>query len=98
MSLENQIISSATPGSLGGVNMTSSLNSYDLGRLFGGSGGPHHHRGGGEALVEDVRSSRDISSESDSDIRVMTDSLSTVSWDDINDDHDDNDGDDESKD
>merc|ERR1719410_2255832 len=29
--------SSATPGSLGGINMTSSLNSYDLGRLFGGS-------------------------------------------------------------
>ena len=78
--------------------MTSSLPSYDLSRLFSGSGsGSGHMRhasgaGGGEALVEEALSSRDISSASDSDLRGMTDSLSTVSWDtDINDDHEDND-------
>ena len=42
-------------------------------------------------MVEEALSSRDISSDSDSDLRGMTDSLSTVSWDDINDDHEDND-------
>jgi len=73
--------------------MTSSLPSYDLSRLFSGSGHTRHASGagGGEALVEEALSSRDISSDSDSDLRGMTDSLSTVSWDDINDDHEDND-------
>ena len=73
--------------------MTSSLPSYDLSRLFSGSGHMRHASGagGGEALVEEALSSRDISSASDSDLRGMTDSLSTVSWDDINDDHEDND-------
>ena len=75
--------------------MTSSLPSYDLSRLFSSSGSGHMRHasgaGGGEALVEEALSSRDISSDSDSDLRGMTDSLSTVSWDDINDDHEDND-------
>ena len=68
--------------------MTSSLPSYDLSRLFS-SGHTRHASGagGGEALVEEALSSRDISSDSDSDLRGMTDSLSTVSWDDINEDN-----------
>ena len=76
--------------------MTSSLPSYDLSRLFSGSGSGHMRHasgaGGGEALVEEALSSRDISSASDSDLRGMTDSLSTVSWDtDITEDQEDND-------
>jgi len=82
--------------------MTGSLNSYDLGRLFSSCHVPLHVSkpgGGGEALVEDSFSLNSCSGESDSDQRVMTDSLSTVSWDDINDDNDDADADDdESKD
>jgi len=78
--------------------MTSSLPSYDLSRLFSGSGHTRHASGsgtggGGEALVEEALSSRDSDlSISDSDLRGMTDSLSTVSWDtDINEDQEDND-------
>ena len=86
--------------------MTNSLNSYDLSRLFGGTNqssvsghvtarATRVNQSGGEAMIEDGVSIS--TSDSDSDMRVMTDSLSTVSWDDINDDHDDND-DDESRD
>ena len=77
--------------------MTSSLPSYDLARLFS-----HYNtrpgQSAGEALVEET--SREVSSASEGDSRRMTDSLSTVSWEDINDDHEDydHDGDDESRD
>jgi len=70
--------------------MTSSLPSYDLARLFS-----HYRDSGGEALVEES-SSREVSS-SEEDNRLMTDSLSTLSWEDITEDYD-NDGDDESRD
>ena len=76
--------------------MTSSLPSYDLARLF--SHYSHSHQvntrnSAGEALV-------DLSSGSEGDTRIMTDSLSTVSWEDINEDQEDfdQDGDDESRD
>lgn len=70
--------------------MTTSLPSYDLVRLFS-----HYRDSGGEALVEES-SSREVSS-SEEDKRLMTDSLSTLSWEDITEDYD-NDGDDESRD
>ena len=70
--------------------MTSSLPSYDLARLFS-----HYRDSGGEALVEES-SSREVSS-SEEDNRLMTDSLSTLSWEDVTEDYD-NDGDDESRD
>ena len=71
--------------------MSSSLPSYDLARLFS-----HCRDSGGESLVEETSSSRDLSS-SEGDNRLMTDSLSTLSWEDITEDYD-NDGDDESRD
>lgn len=71
--------------------MSSSLPSYDLARLFS-----HYRDSGGESLVEETSSSRDLSS-SEGDNRLMTDSLSTLSWEDITEDYD-NDGDDESRD
>lgn len=79
--------------------MTSSLPSYDLARLF--SHHSHYTRdSGGEALVEEISSSRDLSSASEGDNLVMTDSLSALSWDEITEDQEDydNDGDDESRD
>ena len=77
--------------------MTSSLPSYDLARLFSHYNTRPGHSAG-EALVEET--SREVSSASEEDARKMTDSLSTVSWEDINDDHEDydHDGDDESRD
>ena len=47
-----------------------------------------------------INSSRELSSASEGDAMRMTDSLSTVSWEDINEDHEDydQDGDDESRD
>ena len=79
--------------------MTSSLPSYDLARLFSHYNTRPGHSAG-EALVEETNSSRELSSASEGDGRMMTDSLSTVSWEDINDDHEeyDHDGDDESRD
>ena len=79
--------------------MSSSLPSYDLARLF--CHYSHYTRdSGGEALVEEVGSSRDLSSASEGDNLVMTDSLSALSWDEITEDQEDydNDGDDESRD
>ena len=72
--------------------MTSSLPSYDLARLFSQYSHSHHantRNSAGEALVEE-----------EGDTRLMTDSLSTVSWEDINEDQEDydQDGDDESRD
>jgi len=63
--------------------MNTSLPSYDLARLFHYSP-PTTKESAGEALIEETFSSRDISSESESSEgqRLMTDSLSTVSWDD----------------
>jgi len=62
--------------------MNTSLPSYDLARLFHYSP-PTTKESAGEALIEETFSSRDISSESESSEgqRLMTDSLSTVSWD-----------------
>jgi len=62
--------------------MNTSLPSYDLARLFHYSP-PTTKESAGEALIEETFSSRDISSESETSEgqRLMTDSLSTVSWD-----------------
>ena len=74
--------------------MTTSLPTYDLVRLFSHYSQHSNTRdSGGEALVEvmieETNSSRDLSSASEGDSRVMTDSLSTVSWEDIKDDDED---------
>jgi len=62
--------------------MNTSLPSYDLARLFHYSP-PTTKESAGEALIEETLSSRDISSESETSEgqQLMTDSLSTVSWD-----------------
>ena len=83
--------------------MTTSLPSYDLARLFSHYSNHSNTRPGhsaGEALVEETNSSREVSSASEGEGRIMTDSLSTVSWEEINEDQEDydQDGDDESRD
>ena len=83
--------------------MTTSLPSYDLARLFSHysqSQQANTRNSAGEALVEETNSSGELSSGSEGDARLMTDSLSTVSWEEINEDQEDydQDGDDESRD
>lgn len=81
-----------------GSCVNSSLNSYDLKKLFGQSS-THHPQSGGEALVQDDDDDHGDVSTSDSDNdKVMSDSISTVSWDDITNDDCNEADDDESRD
>lgn len=97
LGLENHCVSSS---GLGRASLASSLNSYDLGRLFAARPGDSR-AGGGEALGEDsgglCAASDPVSSCGSSGSAVeeaaMTDSLATLDWD-----TDTNDGDDESRD
>ena len=97
LGLENHCVSSS---GLSRTNIGTSLNSYDLGRLFAAR--PVDSRaGGGEALGEDSGglcaasdpASSCGSSGSAGEEAAMTDSLATLDWD-----TDTNDGDDESRD
>ena len=82
-----------------GGGLTSSLNTYDLKKLFCAGSSSSCARSGGESMVADDDVDDDhsdqVSSDSDND-KVMSDSISSVSWDDITNDNDDND--DESRD
>ena len=97
LGLENHCVSSS---GLSRTNMGTSLNSYDLGRLFAARPGDSR-AGGGEALGEDSGglcaasdpASSCGSSGSAGEEAAMTDSLATLDWD-----TDTNDGDDESRD